>query len=137
MNQGIPGGNNTSIRGLDNAVGGGAAFENFAKTGNTSNFVEGAPLLSPGGVFGASLWLDAGQGVTQSNNKLQQWKDQTNVNTFTKTGDIDYFQNVINFNPTVNFSNTDAVASLPSNRLDGDTDISYVDGFGVWVRFPP
>lgn len=86
----------------------------------------------PGGVTGASLWLKADAGAANSGGNLTGWTDQTGTNTFTKTGTIGYLTNSVNFNPAVSFNNTDAVTVLPSNRLDGNTNITYVDGFAVY-----
>ncbi|WP_035717591.1 beta strand repeat-containing protein, partial [Flavobacterium succinicans] len=88
---------------------------------------------TPGpGVTGASLWLKANEGVTNSGANLTGWADQTNTNTFTKVGTIGYQNNAINFNQSVVFKNPENKINLPVNRLDGNTDILYVDGFAVY-----
>ncbi|WP_460318041.1 DUF7507 domain-containing protein, partial [Algoriphagus taiwanensis] len=84
------------------------------------------------GVSGTNLWLKANAGATNSGANLTGWTDQAGINTFTVTGTPGYKANAINFNPAVTFNNTDAVTALPSNRLNGNTNITYVDGFAVY-----
>jgi gliding motility-associated-like protein/uncharacterized repeat protein (TIGR01451 family) len=84
------------------------------------------------GVAGGSLWLKANEGVDFSGTSLNNWSDQTGNNTFTKSGSIGYKTDAINFNPTATFNNTDPLTSVPSNRLDGITPITYIDGFAVY-----
>ncbi|KJF43258.1 DUF7507 domain-containing protein [Draconibacterium sediminis] len=84
------------------------------------------------GVNGPNLWLKADNGATNSGANLTGWTDQTGTNTFTVTGTPGFQADAINFNPAVTFNNTDPVTSLPSDRLSGNTDITYVDGFAVY-----
>jgi len=88
--------------------------------------------IAPGGVVGSSLWLDANNGATHSGANLTGWSDVTGTNTFTQVGTSGYVSGALNFNPVVSFNNTDAKGVLPSNRLDGDTNITYIDGFAVY-----
>ncbi|MCM5663217.1 HYR domain-containing protein [Galbibacter mesophilus] len=83
-------------------------------------------------VLTSNLWLKADAGVSSSGTSLNNWTDQTGTNTFTKFGTINYEQEQINFNPTVRFNNTNAITATPSNRLEGNTSIEYVDGFAVY-----
>ncbi|WP_159688912.1 Ig-like domain-containing protein [Flavobacterium sp. 9R] len=86
------------------------------------------------GVLGASLWLKANEGVTNSGANLTNWVDQTNINTFTNSGTIGFANNAINFNPSVSFNNTDAIGSNPSNRLDGSDNITVIEAFAVYKK---
>lgn len=88
-------------------------------------------IVTPGGVSGTNLWLKANEGTSQSNSNLTGWIDQTGTNLFTVSGSPGYQSNAINFHPSVTFNNTDPITSTPTNRLDGNTNISYVDGFAV------
>ncbi len=89
---------------------------------------------NPGGVTGTNLWLKANAGTTNSGSDLTGWTDQTGTNTFAVNGTPGFQTNAINFNPIVSFDNTDANTVLPTNRLDGNTPISYVDGFAVFKK---
>ena len=61
------------------------------------------------------------------------WTDQTGTNTFTKVGTVGYNQNAVNFNPTVEMLNGGGpVATLPDNRLDGNTAITAEEAFAVF-----
>ncbi|WP_417444115.1 HYR domain-containing protein [Joostella sp.] len=84
------------------------------------------------GVLGANLWLKGDEGITSSGNDVTDWIDLSGKNTFTKQGTVGYINNAINFNPTVSFSNSNAVTDTPSNRLDGNTEIQVVDAFAVY-----
>ncbi|OOV29327.1 hypothetical protein BXU11_05270 [Flavobacterium sp. LM5] len=90
-----------------------------------------APVLVAG-VNGGNLWLKADEGVTNSGSTVTGWTDQTGFNVFTKQGNIGFVDNAINFNPIVSFNNTDSNTVVPTNRLDGNTNISFVDGFAVY-----
>ena len=93
--------------------------------------VKFATLVGPG-VVGANLWLKTNDGVSNSGSDLTGWVDKAGINTFSKQGTIDYSTNVINFNPSAKFTNPENSTNLPVNRLDGNTDILYVDGFAVY-----
>ncbi|WP_229663448.1 hypothetical protein, partial [Cloacibacterium rupense] len=88
--------------------------------------------INPGGVSGTSLWLKANEGVTSSGTNLIGWVDQAGVNTFTVTGTPTYNTNAINFNQAVSFNNDGFSSALPTNRLDGNTNIDYVTAFAVY-----
>ena len=84
------------------------------------------------GVNGGNLWLKANEGVTNSGSNLTGWTDLTGINVFTKQGSIGYVDYAINFNPIVSFNNTDSRTVVPTNRLEGNRNISFVDGFAVY-----
>lgn len=94
------------------------------------------PLGTPG-VAGASLWLKANQGAANNGSDLTGWTDQTAINAFTKVGSVGYQLNRINFNPEVSFTNTNLNTALPSNRIDANTSITFVDGFAVYRYSSP
>jgi gliding motility-associated-like protein len=134
MNQGIPSGNNTSdstlteLKGAYNGI-----LRNFTLNGSSSNFVDRGKLsLNP--ILGNLLWLRADTGVTSTSNNLNNWVDLSGNNAFNKSGNIGFKTNALNFNPVVTINNSDALSSLPTNRLDGNTPISYVDGFAVYKQ---
>ncbi|WP_373396608.1 hypothetical protein V8V91_17825 [Algoriphagus halophilus] len=80
----------------------------------------------------ANLWLKGDQGATQNAGNLSGWVDQTGTNTFTITGSPTFTADAINFNPVVGFNNTSSQTVLPTHRLTGNTEISYVDAFAVF-----
>jgi len=85
------------------------------------------------GVGNDILWLEANNGLTKNaSNEVTGWADQAGFNAFTVVGTPTYEENAINFNPVVNFANTDAKNALPSNRLDGNQPIDVVEGFAVY-----
>ncbi len=134
MNQGIPGGNNTRENTLTELKGAfNGTLQNFTLTGASSNFVDRGKLsLNP--ILGSLLWLKGDTGVISTNNRLNNWIDLSGNNTFTKSGTIGFKTNALNFNPLVTINNTDPVTNLPTNRLNGNTPISYVDGFAVYKQ---
>ncbi|NVK49762.1 MAG: hypothetical protein HWE09_08330, partial [Cyclobacteriaceae bacterium] len=91
------------------------------------------PPVGPG-VLGASLWLKADDGASNSGSNLTGWTDQTGINTFTVNGAPGYASNEINFNPVAVFDNDEAVTDLPGDYLAGNASISYVDGFAVFFK---
>ncbi|MFQ6603639.1 beta strand repeat-containing protein, partial [Flavobacterium sp. C3NV] len=107
-------------------------------TGNPaeiSTITLGANTIGPGGVLmGLNMWLDASNGVTSSGNNLTGWSDITAINTFTVSATPPTVTtNAINFHPTVNFNNSDAVATYPATQnLTGSSNITYVDAYAVF-----
>lgn len=94
---------------------------------------KGRDFKNPGGVTGAVLWLKANDGPTHTGSSLDSWVDKAaSPNTFTKTGSLSYTENSINFNPAVSIINAPDQTVIPPNRLDGNTSITYVDGFAVY-----
>ncbi|MGL2988032.1 beta strand repeat-containing protein, partial [Flavobacterium sp. RSSA_27] len=89
---------------------------------------------NPGGVSGASLWLKADGGRSNSGSNVTDWNDQTGINNFSVIGSPQVEFNAINFKPVISFvnANPDPSATLPTTRLNGNTPISYVDGFAVY-----
>jgi len=86
------------------------------------------------GVLGASLWLKANEGVTNASTSLTNWADQTAINSFSKTGNIGYLTDAINFNPAVAINNIAANTAVPSNILDGNTPITAQEVFAVYKK---
>ena len=84
------------------------------------------------GVLGASLWLKANEGATNSGSTLTGWTDQTTINAFTVTGTPGYLSNNVNFHPAVDFQNGPTGSGLATQRLDGDKPIKIVEAFGVY-----
>ena len=80
----------------------------------------------------ANLWLKANSGTSNSGINLTGWVDQTSTNTFSVVGSPGYKTDAINFNSAVTFNNNTSLTSLALNRLDGNTNISFVDGFSVF-----
>ncbi|AJR04730.1 DUF7507 domain-containing protein [Siansivirga zeaxanthinifaciens] len=80
----------------------------------------------------SNLWLRANDGTSQNAGNLSGWVDQTGTNTFTITGTPTFASDVVNFNPVVGFNNTTSQTVLPTHRLTGNTEISYVDAFAVF-----
>ncbi|SEP77137.1 Por secretion system C-terminal sorting domain-containing protein [Hyunsoonleella jejuensis] len=86
------------------------------------------------GVVGANLWLKADDGASNSGNNLTGWTDQTGINTFTLNGTPAFATDQINFNPTVNFDNAEASTALPGDYLAGDEQITFIEGFAVYLK---
>ncbi len=84
------------------------------------------------GVLGANLWLKADAGTTNSGADLTGWADKTGTNTFTVNGTPQLQNQVLNFNPTVEFANGTSGAGQAANRLDGNAPIKIVEAFGVF-----
>lgn len=93
--------------------------------------VKQASAGTPGGVGGASLWLKADGDVESTNGKLTAWNDQTGTNDFTVYGAPSVLSSGVNFNPAVKFENGGSSTALSQNRMDGNQQISYVDGYAV------
>jgi len=91
--------------------------------------------ITPGGVAGANLWLKANDGATNSGSNLTGWTDKTGTNTFSVLGGTPptLNQNVVNFQPIVRFNNFGDKGNNPYGYLDGNTSITYVDGFAVYL----
>lgn len=83
------------------------------------------------GVNGANLWLKGNDGLFNSGTTITDWIDQTGNNVFTVIGVPNYKSNAINFNSAAKFDNVEPWNQLPASRLEGNTAITYVDGFAV------
>ncbi|WP_334056460.1 isopeptide-forming domain-containing fimbrial protein [Polaribacter sp. P097] len=82
---------------------------------------------SPGGVTGASLWLNSSDGVSNSGDKLTNWDDQSGANTFTVNGDPKIVGNGINFNKSIVFDGVD-------DYLQGSQSIVFQNIYAVYKR---
>jgi hypothetical protein len=65
---------------------------------------------------------------------LTGWTDQTGTNTFTVNGTPGYVSNAINFNPVATFDNAETPTQQPGDYLEGNTSITYQDGFAVFKK---
>jgi len=80
----------------------------------------GAHAQSPGGVStNLSLWMKAESALPVAGGTLTQWKDEKNVNTFTRSGTPapTVVTNAINFHPVIRFTG--------SARLVGNANIDW------------
>lgn len=84
------------------------------------------------GANGASLWLKGNDGLFNSGTTITDWIDQTGNNVFTVIGSPGYKPNAVNFNAAARFDNEETWNVLPASRLEGNTEITYVDGFAVY-----
>lgn len=91
-------------------------------------------LVSIAGVPGSNLWLKSDAGITNNGSDLTGWTDQTSINSFTVVGAPQYADDGLNFNPVVTFENKEVPTVLPGDYLQGNRQISFVDGFVVMKR---
>ncbi|WP_159691211.1 hypothetical protein, partial [Flavobacterium sp. 9R] len=99
---------------------------------STTQLISITILSIPPAIAGTSLWLKANDGVASSGTSVVGWADQTGKNKFSVIGAPTYHTNAINFNEAVSFNNNENSQLLPTNRLDGNTNIDFVSAFAVY-----
>jgi hypothetical protein len=81
---------------------------------------------SPGGIStNLSLWMKADNALPAAGGNLTQWKDEKNVNTFTRSGTLTTVTNAINFHSVVRFAG--------ASRLTGNANINWSEASTVVV----
>lgn len=103
------------------------------KSGPTGT-ASATPIISAGGVVGANLWLNASEGITKNGNSLTGWRDETATNQFSVIGAPQVQEQGLNFHPLIKFDNSESNNSLPGDYLQGNKQISVVDGFVVMQK---
>lgn len=117
----------------DNFSGNVVSFNNINFSNNQA-FALITEVVVAGGVANERMWLEASSGVSLVNGtkNVSNWADQIGENTFTVSGTPTYSTDEINFNPVVSFDNTDAKTVLPTNRIEGNQQITVREAFAVY-----
>ncbi|WP_075807177.1 S-layer homology domain-containing protein [Lysinibacillus sp. FJAT-14222] len=97
--------------------------------------VQAASNKVPGNVSNQPvLWLKANDGaVTDTDETITEWVDQTGTNNFTVYGTPKLTANGINFNPVVSISgNSGKLEQGAKTKFVGDKEITYADAYAVF-----